>query len=221
MSSVKSAAPVAALPSKETRIMDAAFQLFLRHGYRKVGIGDIAAAAQMSRPSLYASFPNKEAIFAAMVLRQRDQCLAESGVRLRPGQDLATRLRHLFDIWVLEPVAAVIDSENATELLAKCGDYAPEALAALYAQFEAQLVATLQPEVQAQAPLSAADLGYILRLATTSLKASADNEADLRRLIGGLIAMTLATVRAGEGAGKAVVAATAAAAPAKRKRGSG
>ncbi|WP_369976425.1 TetR/AcrR family transcriptional regulator [Xanthomonas bundabergensis] len=190
--------------------MDAAFQLFLRHGYRKVSIGDIAEAAQMSRPSLYASFPNKDAIFAAMVRRQRDQCLAESGVRLRPGQDLETRLRHLFDIWVLEPVAAVIGSENATELLAKCGDYAPEALADLYAQLEAQLVAALQPDVRAPAAMSAADIAYILRLATTSLKASADNEADLRRLIGGLIAMTLATVRAGGG--------ESVAAP-KRKRG--
>lgn len=198
--------------------MDAALQLFLRHGYRKVGIGDIAAAAQMSRPSLYASFPNKEAIFAAMVLRQRDQCLAESGARLRPGQDLATRLRHLFDIWVLEPTASVIGSENGIELLARCGEWAPEALAEVYAQLEAQLRATLQPEVHAQAPMSAADLAYILRLATTSLKASADNEADLRRLIGGLIAMTLATVRAGVGAGKPV---SAAAAAAKRKRGNG
>ncbi|WP_263604319.1 TetR/AcrR family transcriptional regulator [Xanthomonas bonasiae] len=201
--------------------MDAAFQLFLRHGYRKVSIGDIAEAAQMSRPSLYASFPNKEAIFAAMVLRQRDRCLAESAARLRPGQDLEARLRQLFDIWVLEPTASVIDSENGIELLAKCGDYAPEALAALYAELEAQLVATLQPEVHAPAAMSAADIAYILRLATTSLKASADNEGDLRRLIGGLIAMTLATVRAGEGAGKPVVASASASASAKRKRGGG
>lgn len=198
--------------------MDAAFQMFLRHGYRKVGVGDIAEAAQMSRPSLYASFPNKEAIFSAMVRRQRDRCLAESGVRLRPGQDLATRLRHLFDIWVLEPTASVIGSENGIELLANCGDYAPQAQAEVYAQLEAQLKATLQPEVRAQAALSAADLAYILRLATTSLKASADNEADLRRLIGGLIAMTLATVGAGEneGADKPMVVAAA-----KRKRGGG
>ena len=198
--------------------MDAAFQLFLRHGYRKVGVGDIAEAAQMSRPSLYASFPNKEAIFSAMVRRQRDRCLAESGVRLRPGQDLATRLRHLFDIWVLEPTASVIGLENGIELLANCGDYAPQAQAEVYAQLEAQLKATLQPEVRAQAALSAADLAYILRLATTSLKASADNEADLRRLIGGLIAMTLATVGAGEneGADKPMVVAAA-----KRKRGGG
>lgn len=201
--------------------MDAAFQLFLRHGYRKVSIGDIAEAAQMSRPSLYASFPNKEAIFAAMVLRQRDRCLADSGARVRPGQDLATRLRHLFDIWVLEPTASVIGSENGIELLARCGDYAPQALADLYAALEAQLVATLQPEVRAPAAMSAADIAYILRLATTSLKASADNEADLRRLIGGLIAMTLATVRAGEGEGVGVDKPVVAAAAAKRKRGSG
>ncbi|WP_343237241.1 TetR/AcrR family transcriptional regulator [Xanthomonas sp.] len=194
------------LSAKDTRIVDAALQLFLRHGYRKVSVGDIAEAARMSRPSLYASFANKEAIFAALVLRQREQCMAQAALRLKPGQDLQARLRQLFDIWVLEPVAAVIDSENATELLANCGDYAPEALADLYAHLEAQLVAALQPEVRADAAMSAADIAYILRLATTSLKASADNEADLRRLVGGLIVMAVATVRAGEGAGGAATA---------------
>lgn len=213
MSSVKSPAVAEPLSAKDTRIVDAALQLFLRHGYRKVSVGDIAEAARMSRPSLYASFPNKEAIFAALVLRQRQQCMAEAALRVRPEQDLQTRLRHLFDVWVLEPVAAVIDSENATELLANCGDYAPEALADLYAHLEAQLVAALQPEVRADAAMSAADIAYILRLATTSLKASADNEADLRRLVGGLVAMAVATVRAGRGE-------VPAAAP-KRRRGGG
>ncbi|MDG4481652.1 TetR/AcrR family transcriptional regulator [Xanthomonas vesicatoria] len=202
MSSVKSSkkatATVAApAESKQARVMDIALQLFLRHGYRKVSMSDIAQATQMSRPSLYAAFANKEAIFAAMVARQRDVCTSETLQRVRDTQDLQTQLRHLFDIWVLEPVAAVIDSDNGIDLVANCGVYAPAALDALYQQMEATLVRLLSPHVHANSAMSAADLAYILRLATTSLKASADNEAVLRRLIAGLITMALSTVQAG------------------------
>ncbi|MEA9587501.1 helix-turn-helix domain-containing protein [Xanthomonas sp. WHRI 10064A] len=177
--------------------METALQLFLRHGYRKVSMSDIAQAAQMSRPSLYATFPNKEAIFAAQVVRQRDICAAATAQRVRDTQDLQTQLRQLFDIWVLEPVAAVIDSENGMDLVANCGVYAPDALDALYQQMEDTLVQLLRPHVRGNSAMSAADLAYILRLTTTSLKASADNEAVLRRLIAGLITMALSTVQAG------------------------
>ncbi|KQR18477.1 transcriptional regulator [Xanthomonas sp. Leaf148] len=202
MSSVKStkkAAIPATAPaeSKEARVMETALQLFLRHGYRKVSMSDIAQAAQMSRPSLYAAFPNKEAIFAAQVVRQRDICTAATAQRVRDTQDLQTQLRQLFDIWVLEPVAAVIGSENGLDLVANCGVYAPDALDALYQQMEDTLVQLLRPHVRDNSAMSAADLAYILRLATTSLKASADNEAVLRRLIAGLITMALSTVQAG------------------------
>ncbi|NMI21802.1 TetR/AcrR family transcriptional regulator [Xanthomonas hortorum pv. pelargonii] len=202
MSSVKSskAVPAPAAPqavSKEARVMEVALQLFLRHGYRKVSMSDIAQATQMSRPSLYAAFANKEAIFAAQVARQRAFCMVETAQRVRGSQDLQTQLRHLFDIWVLEPVAAVIGSDNGMDLVANCGVYAPDALGALYQQMETTLVQLLSPHVRADSAMSAADLAYILRLATTSLKASADNEAVLRRLIAGLITMALATVQAG------------------------
>ncbi|MBB4130446.1 TetR/AcrR family transcriptional regulator [Xanthomonas sp. 3075] len=187
--------------------MDAALQLFLRHGYRKVSMSDIAQATQMSRPSLYAAFANKEAIFAAQVARQRALCMAETAQRVRDTQDLQTQLRHLFDIWVLEPVAAVIDSDNGIDLVANCGVYAPAALDALYQQMETTLVQLLSPHVRDDSAMSAADIAYILRLATTSLKASADNVTVLRRLIAGLIHMALATVGAGRDASPAATAA--------------
>ncbi|WP_323533217.1 helix-turn-helix domain-containing protein [Xanthomonas campestris] len=198
MSSVKPSSPVpaqadAALESKQTRIMDAALQLFLRHGYRKVSMSDIAEAAQMSRPSLYAAFANKESVFAAQVQRQRMLCVAETERRVRSDQDLRTQLQHLFDIWVLEPVAAVIDSANGIDLISNCGVYAPGALDDLYSHMETKLVQVLRPQMGADSAMPAADLAYILRLATTSLKASTDNAAVLRRLIAGLITMALAT----------------------------
>ncbi|MFC7521599.1 TetR family transcriptional regulator [Xanthomonas populi] len=162
-----------------------------------MSISDIAQATQMSRPSLYAAFANKQAIFAAQVARQRAFCRAETARRVGATQDVQTQLRQVFDIWVLDPVAAVIGSENGMDLVANCGVYAPDALDDLYPQMDTTLVQLLSPHVRSDSAMSAADLAYILRLATTSLKASSDNEVVLRRLVAGLITMALATVQAG------------------------
>lgn len=45
--------------------------------------------------------------------------------------------------------------------------YAPEAVADIHAHFETQLVAVLKPEIRKRNPMSAEDIAYILRLATT------------------------------------------------------
>ena len=51
------------------KIIDAATQVFLRYGYRRVTMGDLAQAAHMSRPALYVVFPSKEEIFTAVMAR--------------------------------------------------------------------------------------------------------------------------------------------------------
>ncbi|PPV05228.1 hypothetical protein XBLMG947_3658 [Xanthomonas bromi] len=65
---------------------------------------------------------------------------------MRDTQDPQTQLRHLFAIWVLEPVAAVIEWGSGMNLLSNCGEYAPDALDALYQQLEDTLVQLLLPE---------------------------------------------------------------------------
>lgn len=182
------------MQTKEDRIVDAAFQLFYRHGYRKVSMSDVAEATQMSRPSLYAAFANKEAIFAELVRRQCERNLAETTARLHQASGLQQRLSCVFDIWLIESVASVIDSENATELLANCGEYAPQAVADLYEQMEAQLVAVLEPEMSDQSTLTVGDIARILRLASTGIKTSTENLPELRRMVQGLIAMAVAAL---------------------------
>lgn len=181
---------------KETRILDAAFDLFYRHGYRKVSMSDIAEASQMSRPTLYASFANKEAVFAALVLRQRVHNEAATAQRLPGADGLAARLACLFEIWVVEPAASVIDSPNGIDLLANCGSYAPQALADIYAHLENHLAAVLAPALREPALMSAREIAYILRVATTGVKASADSLPALRQVVAGMITMALATVNA-------------------------
>jgi AcrR family transcriptional regulator len=181
---------------KHARILDAAFALFYQHGYRKVSMSEIAQASQMSRPTLYAAYAGKDDIFAGLVQRQQARCEEETGARLPAARGLAAQLACLFDIWVVEPAASVIDSPNGLDMLANCGVYAPAALAQIYAALEAHLARVLGSAMQHQEPMSAADIAYILRVATTAIKASADNMAELRHVVAGMITMAVATVAA-------------------------
>lgn len=54
----------------QTRILDAAENLFLQKGYRSASIDEISEMAPASKPTIYAHFPGKEALFAAVVSRK-------------------------------------------------------------------------------------------------------------------------------------------------------
>ncbi|MFK4724684.1 AcrR family transcriptional regulator [Bradyrhizobium niftali] len=56
----------------QVRILDAAQQLFLEKGYRSSSIDKISALAPASKPTIYAHFPGKQALFAAVVSRTID-----------------------------------------------------------------------------------------------------------------------------------------------------
>src|SRR5260370_13806416 len=53
----------------QARILDAAQQLFLEKGFRSASIDDISELAPASKPTIYAHFPGKEALFVAVVAR--------------------------------------------------------------------------------------------------------------------------------------------------------
>ncbi|HEV7763516.1 MAG TPA: helix-turn-helix domain-containing protein [Thermoanaerobaculia bacterium] len=180
---------------KKQKIAEAAHRLFLRHGFRKVTISDIAEACEMSRPSLYAAFANKEAVLGDLVNRQREELAIETAKRLQRKKNLKDRLEIIFGTWILEPFASVIDSENAIELLSMCASYVPDAIGDLYAHFERQLLEVLEPEMKGRRSLTAADLAHIMALATKGLKTSSASLAELRRMTDGLIAMALSAVR--------------------------
>ena len=53
----------------QARILDAAQRLFLEKGFRSASIDDISELAPASKPTIYAHFPGKEALFVAVVAR--------------------------------------------------------------------------------------------------------------------------------------------------------
>src|SRR5215207_9578204 len=91
----------AAPPSEENRstkpraILDAAGKLFLAQGFAAVSMEAVAREAGVSKATLYAHFPGKDAIFAAMVGERCDRMAAEASALAGHGVDFERSLRRL------------------------------------------------------------------------------------------------------------------------------
>ena len=68
---IRSGRPPRALAGEvEERILDAARKVFLERGLEGASIDEIADAAHSGKPTIYARFPGKEALFAAVLARK-------------------------------------------------------------------------------------------------------------------------------------------------------
>lgn len=179
------------MDAKSEKILSVAFDLFMRHGFKKVTMSDIAEAADMSRPTLYASFPNKEAVFAGLGQRQCGRADDEISARLPKARTLEAKLRVVLDVIIVEPASSIMSSPHGLELLANAGAYAPEQTNEVYRRLERQLVAVLAPAIGKKAAMPASDLAHIITMASRGLKASSTTPEELRRLVDGLIAMAV------------------------------
>ncbi|MFI7610633.1 TetR/AcrR family transcriptional regulator [Nonomuraea terrae] len=59
------------------RILDAAEELILRHGYRKVTVEDIAARAGVGKGTVYLHWRTKDEVFEALLLRESIELVEE------------------------------------------------------------------------------------------------------------------------------------------------
>jgi AcrR family transcriptional regulator len=57
-------------------VLDAARHLFVEHGYRGTSMEGIAAAAGVTKPVVYRCYPNKQALFRALLEREEERLLA-------------------------------------------------------------------------------------------------------------------------------------------------
>jgi AcrR family transcriptional regulator len=56
-------------------VLDAALELFWRNGYEGTSLSDLTEAMGITRPSLYATFGNKEELFRKVLDRYEDVCM--------------------------------------------------------------------------------------------------------------------------------------------------
>lgn len=96
---MKSALPAKqAVDPRRAALLDCALGVFLRYGYRKTSMDEVAQAAQISRQGLYLHFANKEELFRATVQHAFETSIAAGAAGLaRTDLSLEQRLVHAFD----------------------------------------------------------------------------------------------------------------------------
>jgi AcrR family transcriptional regulator len=72
-------------------ILEAAFAVFLRHGYFGASMDEIAAEAGVSKPVVYACFATKEELFLALLAHEEQRVLGEIAAALPARPDLDPR----------------------------------------------------------------------------------------------------------------------------------
>ena len=63
-------------------VLDAAYELFLENGFEGTSMDAIAAAAGVSKPVVYDCFASKDELFTAMLDREEERILVETGKAL-------------------------------------------------------------------------------------------------------------------------------------------
>lgn len=129
---------------KRERVLAGAKRLFLRYGFRRVTMGEIAELAGMSRPALYLIYANKEEVFRAVVASYHGgwQHLAEQ--RLLGCEGLEAKLESLARTWVVEPYVELMASPEASELFEAGHALAPDIRSVFIESYMVQLEGVLR-----------------------------------------------------------------------------
>jgi TetR/AcrR family transcriptional regulator, regulator of autoinduction and epiphytic fitness len=94
-------ARISSSPDRRAPLLDAAFATFVRFGYRKTSMDDVAREAGMSRQALYGYFSDKESLFRDCMKHGLEAAMAEVDAALANSElAIEVRLVRAFDEWL-------------------------------------------------------------------------------------------------------------------------
>ena len=152
------------MEQRELKIIEETLKLYSKWGFNKVTMSDIAKTVGISRPTLYAVFPNKKSIFGRYVTSHFEQMEHETEKRLKFAKTQNERLQIIFEVWVISPVSQAIKSKTGRDVIANCETYAPDAVKDMYDRIEKQIFQVLRFETKNIQ--KAKDIAKTLRFAT-------------------------------------------------------
>src|SRR5579862_5907010 len=120
----------------EDKVIQAAQEVFLRYGFKRVTMADIAEAAHMSRPALYLVFPSKEEILTAVVSRVFAAMLDEIRQGINRDVTVEEKLGFAFDIWCVRPFEIYQRSPDAKDLYESSFQFATEVTTQAFSRFD-------------------------------------------------------------------------------------
>ena len=175
-------------PRREA-VLNAALIQFMRYGFRRTSMEDIAQETGVSRASLYQHFRNKEEIFRSLAERLHEQTLEAAETALKGEGRVGDRVRGALEGKVVRFLDLVAESPHGAELVDESGRLCGDLAVATEERFQRLLADALRDgvrngEIDLQgAGLSAPAAAELLRLAAHGLKPpNADSSQFRRRL---------------------------------------
>jgi len=124
--------------ARQAHVLETALTVFVRHGFRKTSIEDIAKAAGISRQGIYLHFKDKDAIFSASIQKALDDGLQAANPILDDDRlTLEEKLFKALDEWFGRHVG-LLDPE-ASDLLAQCERVLGDAVGKSRSSFQKKL----------------------------------------------------------------------------------
>lgn len=128
--------------SRREHVLVAALDTFVRYGYRKTSMEEVAHTAGISRPGLYLLFGSKRELFTAAVTHALDRSLAAvAPVLADTTRPLRDRLLDAFDEWTGRYIGAM--SREATAIAEEYADLLGSSVTEYPARFAALIDAAL------------------------------------------------------------------------------
>jgi AcrR family transcriptional regulator len=180
--------------AKRDRVLGAALDVFLRYGYRRVTMNDVAEAAGISRPALYLVFKSKEDIFKSVYERWLKETLIEIESKIGHLKTPEEKLRTAFELWTVRPFERMQASSEAAELLETTFGFAQDSVNQGYRSFEKILLPVLKSHPRfksAKTKVSAEKAAHILSGAARGFKIVAKDASEIRSLIKELLVLLL------------------------------
>jgi AcrR family transcriptional regulator len=180
--------------TKRDKALRAARDTFLRYGYKRVTMNDIAEATGISRPALYLVFESKEEIFKSVYEHFVKETLTEIETKISHLKMPEEKLRAAFELWTVRPFELMRASSEAAELLESTFGFAQDSVNQGYRSFEKILLPILKSHSKfqsAKTKVSAEKTAHILSCAVRGFKIAAKDAAEIRSLIKDLLILLL------------------------------
>ena len=178
--------------ARRHRVAKSALDVFLRYGYARTKMADIAEAAGLSRPTLYLSFPDKETVFRAvveMIVSAKLATIREGVARLR---DFDAKLSLACEVWGVDGVELMLANPNAKDVF----DMSFEPVRNGYGEFQKVLLEILgEPLAKSNLRVPVNELARVILYGIKGFKEFARNEADMRIMVRALTTTVSAALR--------------------------
>ena len=181
--SVRGRPPTDEVAARATRLLDVATEVFLEQGFKGASMSEIARRAGASKQTLYARYPSKAALFAALVELKASQLFEAIGP-LGEGRSLRDTLVHcgseLLELIVSEDargvhrvvIAECVEFPELGEIFWNRGPGRTRAMLTNYLRAQQKL-----GNIQCGEPEQAVEILLALIISATSLRTSLGLEA--------------------------------------------